>query len=467
MDGIITTFMKVPNEIRVAITRPQYDTHLITPPLGIGYLASYLKSKHIECTIVDGLNLGLDNKEIVKQVKHVQIVGISVLSYYFLKAIDLSKRLKKVGKIVIIGGPHASTLPKLTLVKTNADYIVVGEGEETLFKLVELICKGTSKKDIQIPGVISRYTKKFIDAPFVADLSSIPMPDWDQIDPRFYQKAPHGGVVKYFPIAPIMTTRGCPYECKFCASPLLWKRRLRYRNPKEVVDEIEYLVNEKGIKEIQMEDDNFTLKRDHAEGVCKEILRRKINVAWSTPNGIRADRVDEKLLKLMKKAGCYAVAFGIESGNQEILANIHKLESLETIEKAVRLAHKVGLVTQGFFIFGLPGETKDTIRNTINFAKRIPLDKAQFLTLDVIPGSALWDELKFKNKVNWHIHSYFEVSWVPPTIDKDTLAKAQSQAFREFFFRPRQILTVLRFMKISQLSYIFRRLKDTKVLRVH
>ena len=90
----------------------------------------------------------------------------------------------------------------------------------------------------------------------------------------------------------------------------------------------------------------------------------------------------------MKKAGCYAVAFGIESGNQEILANIHKLESLETIEKAVRLAHKVGLVTQGFFIFGLPGETKDTIRNTINFAKRIPLDKAQFLTLDVIPGSA-------------------------------------------------------------------------------
>jgi radical SAM superfamily enzyme YgiQ (UPF0313 family) len=426
-----------------------------------------LKSKHIDCTVVDGLNLGLENNEIVKQVKHAQIVGISVLSYYFLKAIDLSKRLKKAGKIVIIGGPHASTLPYLTLSKTHADYIVVGEGEETLYKLVELIAKGTKKKDIHIPGVISRYHKKFVDAPFISDLSSIPMPDWDQIDPRFYQKAPHGGVVKYFPLAPIMTTRGCPYECKFCASPLLWKRRIRYRNPKEVVDEIEYLVNTKGTKEIQMEDDNFTLKREHAEAVCKEILKRNIHVAWSTPNGIRADRVDEKLLRLMKKAGCYAVAFGIESGNQEILANIHKLESLETIEKAVRLAHKVGFITQGFFIFGLPGETKDTIRNTINFAKRIPLDKAQFLTLDVIPGSALWEELRFRNKVNWHIHSYFEVSWVPPTIDKETLAKAQSQAFREFFFRPRQMLTVLQFMKVSQLSYLFKRLKDTKVLKVH
>ncbi len=104
MDGIITTFMNGQKDIRVAITRPQYDTHLITPPLGIGYLASYLKSKDIDCTIIDGLNLGLDNKEIVKQVKHAQIVGISVLSYYFLKAIDLSKRLKRAGKIVIIGG---------------------------------------------------------------------------------------------------------------------------------------------------------------------------------------------------------------------------------------------------------------------------------------------------------------------------------------------------------------------------
>jgi len=459
--------MKLTPGISVAITRPQYDSHLITPPLGIGYLASYLKSKHIECVVIDGLNLGIVNKEIVKRAMNAQIVGISVLSYYFLQAIDLSKQLKKAGKIVIIGGPHASALPHLTLSKTHADYIVVGEGEETLFKLVDLIRKNISKKDIIIPGVIHRYNNKLIHAPLISKLSSLPMPDWEQINPQLYQKAPHGGVVKYFPIAPVMTTRGCPYECTFCASPFLWKRTLRYREPKEVVDEIEYLVNVKGVKEIQIEDDNFTIKRIHAERICKEIIRRNIRIAWSTPNGIRADRVDEKLLRLMKKAGCYAVAFGIESGNQEILANIHKNESLGVIEKSVRIAHRVGLVTQGFFIFGLPGETKETIRNTINFAKRILLDKAQFLTLDVIPGSALWDELQFEKKVNWHIRSYFDVSWVPPTIDKKTLTFAQSQAFREFFFRPSQILTILKFMKMSQLSYVFKRLKDMKILKVH
>lgn len=449
----------------VAITRPNYNTFLITPPLGMGYLASFLQSKNIDCLIVDGLNQGLTNQEIVSRAKDAKIVGISVLSYCFLQAIDLTRRLKRAGKIVVIGGVQATALPNLTLTKTGADFVVVGEGEETFYKLIELIGRKIPKKDIHLPGVISKYHKNVVCAPFITNLSALPIPDWDQIDPRFYQKAPHGGIIKYFPVAPVITTRGCPYECKFCASPRLWKRILRYRNPTEVVDEIEYLVRVKGIREIHLEDDNFTLNRFHAEGVCREIIRRKIRVAWSTPNGIRADRVDEKLLRLMKKSGCYSVAFGIESGNPEILKNIHKHETLETIEKAVRTAHKIGLVTQGFFIFGLPGETKATIRKTIDFAKKIPLDKAQFLTLDIIPGSALWEELHFQNKVNWQINSGFEVAWVPNSVDVKTLKSAQSQAFREFFFRPSQIFTVLRFMKLSQLPYVYRRMRDTGVLK--
>ncbi len=452
--------------MKVVVTRPRYHTHIITPPLGIGYLSSYLKSKKIDCQVIDGLNLDLSNREIVARVRHVDVVGISVLSYYFLEAIDLAKKLKKAGKIVVIGGPHASTLPLLTLQKTGADYIAIGEGEEVFFKLINQLKQGKRKKDIKLDGIISSSYKKPVFAPFTKNLSSLPMPDWDQIDPLYYKKAPHGGIVSNFPVAPMLTTRGCPYECKFCASPFLWKRKIRFRDPSEVVREIEYLVKKKGVKEVQFEDDNFTLDRAHAEKVCKGILKKKIKVAWCTPNGIRADKVDKKLLTLMKKAGCYSVAFGIESGNQKILANILKHEKLEIIKKAVIMAHEVGLLTQGFFIFGLPGETKETVDETINFAKSMPLDKAQFLLLDIIPGSALWNELKFRSRVNWRINSFHEVSWLPPTIDKKTLSNVLPKAFLGFYLRPKQIFVFLKYFKLSQFPFLLRRVRDFKIIKV-
>lgn len=440
--------------MKVILTRPNYKTHLITPPLGIGYLSSYLKSKKVDCQIIDGLNLNLTNQQLAERCKEADIVGISVLSYYFLPVVDLAKKLKKMGKIVIIGGPHATCLPELTLKQTRADFIIKGEGEESFYKLVKEIKSG--KVD---------WKNKYRTGPFIKNLSLLPFPDWEQIDPRIYQKAPHGGLVKYFPVAPLMTTRGCPYECKFCASPELWQRTIRFRKPEEVVREIKYLVKNFGVKEIHFEDDNFTLKREHAEEVCRLIIKEKIKIAWATPNGIRADKVDLELLKLMKKAGCYFVAFGIESGNQKILNNVAKHSNLEVIRKAVSLAHQAGLITQGFFIFGLPGETKQTIRETIDFAKSLPLDKAQFLMLDVIPGSALWRQLKYDKKVNWKLDSFHEVSWLPPTIDRKTLSEAQSLAFREFFFNPRRIITMLKLVKLSQLKYVLRRLADFKVIK--
>jgi len=453
--------------MKVILARPNYKTHLITPPLGIGYLSSYLKSKRIDCQIIDGLNLNLTNRQLAEKCKEADIVGISVLSYYFLQAVDLAKKLKKMGKIVVIGGPHATCLPKLTLKETGADFVMAGEGEEIFSQLVREIQTGKIDKK-----------KKIRSGPFIKDLSSLPFPDWEQMDPRTYQKAPHGGVVKAFPVAPIMTTRGCPYECKFCASPKLWQRTIRFRRPAEVVAEIKYLINNFGVKEIHIEDDNFTLKREHAEKICQLILQQKIKVAWATPNGIRADKVDLKLLRLMKKAGCYFVAFGIESGNQEILNNVAKHSNLEVTRKAVNLAHQAGLMTQGFFIFGLPGETKETIKETIDFAKNLPLDKAQFLMLDVIPGSALWDELKFGKKVNWHLDSFHEVSWLPtrlpaqdgagvagrPTVDLATLSSAQSRAFREFFFNPKRLLNMIKLIKPSQMKYVLKRFADFKIL---
>lgn len=442
--------------MKVAITRPKYRTHLITPPLGIGYLSSFLKNKGIECLIIDGLNKNLSNDEIVLLVGDCEVVGISVFSSYFMEAIDLTKRLKKAGKIVVVGGPQASALPELTLQKTGADYVVVGEGEEIFYKLIRQLSlnkKATKKKRI----LFSTFNKQ---------LSSLPIPDWDQIDPRLYQMAPHGGFVSSFPVAPVITTRGCPYDCKFCASPRLWGKMIRFRDPKEVVDEVEYLVRKKGVKEIHFEDDNFTLDKKHTVKICREIIRRKLNIDWCTPNGIRADKVDFELLKLMKRSGCYSVAFGIESGDENILKNISKHESLEIIKKALYMSKKAGLLTQGFFIFGLPGETEDTIRKTIDFAMNMPIDKAQFLMLDVIPGSELWEQLNFDKRVNWQLNSFHEISWLPPTIERKVLNNALKKAFFEFYLRPRQIWLFIKYFRISQLQFLLRRISDFKIFSV-
>ncbi len=446
----------------VALTRPNYDTHLITPPLGLGYLSSYLKKHGHETKIIDGLNLSLNNDEIVERCKKADLVGIAALSDYFNEVIDLSHRLKKIGKKVVIGFAMASSEPELTLQETKADYVVISEGEITMFELVEAIENGNRVENIH--GLYIGKDKAFIHRKFIDNLDSLPFPDWEQLDPRKYKKAPHGGLVKAFPVAPMTTTRGCPFECTFCASPKIWDKKIRYRSPNNVTDEIEFLAKEFQVKEIHFEDDNLTLKREHIEGICYSILERGLKIFWALPNGIRVDTVTPSLLRLMKESGCYSIAYGIESGSQEILKNIKKKTKIETIEYAVNEAYKAGIITQGFFIFGLPGETSETIKATMDFANRIKLDKAQFLLLDILPGTGLADQLQGKFKYNWNNKSYQEVTWVPDTVSEEELSKAPSVAFKKFFFRPRQMFYILKFFKFEQVSFILRRILDFNIL---
>ena len=435
---------------KIILTRPNYHTHLITPPLGLGYLSSYLQSKGYTTEIIDGLNRVLSNEDIVKKCSGADVVGISCMSAYFSEVIDLTRKLKNRGFKVVIGGPHATALPEETLKETNADYIIIGEGEVSFSEILDN--RGTSKN--------------LIKSKLIENLDTLPMPDWQKMDPRNYKKAPHGGLIKKFPVAPVITTRGCPFDCTFCASPLLWERKIRFRSPENVVDEIEYLIKDFGVREIHFEDDNLTLKKEHIESICKLILKKRIKIAWATPNGVRADTLDIDMLKLMKESGCYYLVFGIESANQSILDRVKKKESLSTIERVVKQANSLGFLTQGFFIFGLPGETEQTMLNTIEFAKKIPLSRAQFLILDIFPGSELWDELKDKRIVNWDYNSYKEVTWVPEGLNKEKLMNVQSYAFKSFFFRPKQLFSLLKYFKITQIQFVFKRIHDFRILKL-
>jgi radical SAM superfamily enzyme YgiQ (UPF0313 family) len=428
-------------------------------------LSAYLKLKGHKVKVLDGLNLGWPDERIAGYCADADCVGISVLSSYLKESISISKLLKAQGKTVIIGGPHVSALASEALKETGADFAVCGEGEIPFSLLIDAISGGRDRP--LIPGVLTPFDKEaVVKLNFIDDLDSLPFPDWAQINPRDYKKAPHGGLIKKFPVAPVVTSRGCPYECTFCASPKLWDRKIRFRSPENTVDEISYLVKNFGVKEIHFEDDNLTLKKEHITGICELILKRKIKINWATPNGVRADSLDAGMLSLMKKSGCYYLAFGIESANFGILNNIKKHTKIEIIQRAIDLSRREGILTQGFFIFGLPGETRETIRETINFAKQSGLDRAQFLLLDVLPGSELWDSLKDSRCADIKVSkSYQDVTWLPQGLDEETLLNSQSEAFRSFFLRPKQLFNIMKYFKFSQLSFILKRVSDYRIIK--
>jgi radical SAM superfamily enzyme YgiQ (UPF0313 family) len=443
--------------MKIALVRPNYYTHLITPPLGLGYLAAYLKQAGFSAEIIDGLNRGLGAAEITRLCAGADLVGINCYSAYYPQVIQLGRALKQAGKVVVIGGPHPTFLPEETLRETGADYIVLGEGEETL---KELACALDNRLPIEkIPGLFSSGSGS-AKRDFITDLDCLPFPDWQQIDPRVYKKAPHSGVVRRFPVAPITSSRGCPYSCSFCASPQFWQRKIRFRSARNVVDEIEFLAKRFRVREIHFEDDNLTLKREHVANICEEILRRGIKVSWATPNGIRADTLDVELMNLMKRSGCYQLAFGIESADEGILKHAGKEAGLEAMERAIRIARKAGIMTQGFFIFGLPGETPQTIRSTIKYARDSLLDKAQFLLLDIFPGSRLWDELAGQFNPDWQRRSYQQVSWVPLGLTAEYLQQAPAKAFRSFFRRPQRLWKMAAMIRPGQLGFVLRRMRD-------
>ena len=451
--------------MKIVLVRPNYKSHIITPPLGIGYLSSYLKKNGIEVKIIDALKENLDYSSTINKIlaEKPDAVGITCLTAFYIEVVKISKALKKNGLKVIIGGVHPSFLPYETLKDSKADFVVCGEGEIALLELLKSNFKRTNISGVYSLKNVSK--KPFVTkAKVVENLDDLPFPDWEQIDPRTYPLAPHGAIAKNFPIGIIMTTRGCPYMCSFCASQKFYDRKIRFRSISNVIAEIKYLVENFGIKEVHFEDDNLTMKREHVQQLCNQIIKNKINISWACPNGIRADKVDEKILKLMKKAGCYFVAFGIESASPKILNNIHKLESIETINKAIEVANKVGIECQGFFIFGLPGETKETIMESINFAKNSKLSRGQFMILDVIPGSELWYTLKGKFKPNWKKNSYKEPEWLPEGLTKKDLMEAQSKAFKQFYLRPIILFRFIRFIKLSQVKFLLQRFGEYRLM---
>jgi radical SAM superfamily enzyme YgiQ (UPF0313 family) len=458
---------------QIALIRPNYVSNYISPQLGLGYLSSWLK-KHYSSRvlggggviIIDALKENLPNSAILEIMnkRGINIAGITCLSFYYSEVVELSRFLKKHGVKVVIGGVHPTFMPYQTLVDSRADYVVCGEGEIALLKLLESDMDGSEN----IQGVYSLNNLKdsatFCQkAEIVHNLDDLPYPDWEQMKPGDFPMAPHGVIVNKFPIGAIMSSRGCPHLCKFCSSPNFYQKKVRFRSPENVLDEMLYLKEKFGVKEFQFSDDNLTMYRAHIEKICNLMLEKGINTVWSCPNGIRADAIDDELIKLMHKTGCYYTGLGIESANNHILHNINKKESIETIKNAIDIITRNGVECGGFFIFGLPGETKMTLENTINFALQNNLSRAAFTFLSISPGCEFWDEMEKKVEAPFSNKKFHEADYIPEGLTKDYLCKAVSTAHRRFYFRPKIIFKLIKYFKFSQLKYLFHRFMDYNI----
>jgi anaerobic magnesium-protoporphyrin IX monomethyl ester cyclase len=445
---------------RVLLVSPFYDTHIVAPHLGLGYLASALRRSGHDVVVKDGL------RERVTYDGAYDLVGVTAMTTYFPEAIREVRRARQRGFKVVIGGAHVIADPEGSLIQSGADFACAGEGEIALCELANGRGPG------EIPGLLwrddtgIRRSGKPNFYPVVDDFGE---PAWDLISPRSYPPAPHGMIARDFPLAPVITTRGCPYSCSYCSAPITAGKRMRYRTPSRVVDEFEKLVSTYGVREIQIEDDNFTIKRDHVLAICEEMLTRGLRAHWSLPNGVRIDRLDKPLLRVMKRAGCYLMALGIESANQRILDMVDKNLDVELVPRVVKDVVDAGIEAWGFFMIGFPTETRAEILNTIDFALRLPLTRVQFTRTTPLPGTPIHEWWKREwskgREIDWSTFNYyrFKADW--SEVPADELGRIQRRAHFRFYSRPRNFFKVVRSLRPRQYRYVVKRLAHLGAFR--
>jgi radical SAM superfamily enzyme YgiQ (UPF0313 family) len=419
-------------------------------PLGVGYLGVVLEKAGFEVKIIDAPPLEWGIKEIVAEAKIFlpDFIGLSVSTVDFDKAIKLAWALKKSRSVpVIIGGPHVTAVPEEVMDFSCFDIGVIGEGEETIVELIQaLVEKGNLEK---VAGVVFRQGRKIVKTKprgFIKDLDKLPFPARHLMPPLFsYHPTP--ATYKKFPVGTVITSRGCPYQCTFCFRGV-FGNQLRFRSPESVVAEMEVLISQFGAKEIRLWDDTFNVNPERVKAICQLIIKRGLKFPWTCLG--RVDRVDHQMLKLMKKAGCWQISYGIESGNEEILVSIKKGITKKMVREAIGATYKAGIQSLGFFIVGLPGDTEETMKETIEFAKSLPLDAANFTIATPYPGTELWALAKkrgFLKNISYEklvVNLPKKPYYTPEGVDAKIVQEYERRAYKEFYRNPAFILRQLK-----------------------
>jgi radical SAM superfamily enzyme YgiQ (UPF0313 family) len=444
--------------MKILLVRPFHNVTECAPPLALVQLAGYLLREGIEVEIIDALRERISHEQLTERIVAARpdAVGITCLTAWFYDTVQVSRLLKARGQRVIIGGFHPSFLPYTTLKESGCDLVVCGEGERALLSLCQSDFDPSGIAGVYAQGSLDAEPARITYAEGVKNMDDLPFPAWSLMDPRQYTNPASSLFSAPGPLGLITTSRGCPYSCSFCATPNFYNKRIRYRSPDSVIAEIKFLRKEFGIRGVQFWDDNLTMDRKHAMGLFQALVDQKVNIKWTTPAGLRADRMDEELLRLAKRSGCIGTAMGIESGSPEMLKKMRKGETLDTIRKAISTARRVGIPVMGYFILGQPGENMETMKQTIDFACSSELSAAMFFLFDVLPGSEYWGKLQGQFTPDWKKRSYRDSEWLPEGVTYPQLRALQKEAYRRFYMRPRTVRLLWRNFTPTRVYRIFR-----------
>ena len=420
------------------------------PFLGIGYVAAYIeKFSHHQVEIFDAHTYGFSPSEAAKRIldKNPDVVGIHSITDNRFKAIALTKELKKNNPkiITLVGGPHFSLTAKNALeIVPEIDYVIKGEGEKAVVQFLNVL---ENKDDINKVSGLTYRTQDggIIEKPLtdlIMNIDDLPMPAWHLFDLKQYTKPIDGTNIR---AVGVLSGRGCPNVCVYCANA---RTVLRLRSPKNFVDEVEFLNKEYGYRGFDFWDDTMTLVHEHVRGVCEEILKRKLDIVWYAR--ARVNTVNKDLLKIMRKAGCIRISYGVESGSPRILKVIKKNITIEQARGAVRLSSKVGMAVVTNFMVNLPEETLEDLKLTINLMKELREIKNSYPAYGftvIYPGTELelmakkqgimpWDfswnspYQSKKYKVTGDDPSLFHMEWPGKEIEKVKAIMSKELGFR-------------------------------------
>lgn len=409
-------------------------------PLGVLYLAAALREAGHEVKFFDGSFL--NHSELIERIRSFkpEVVGIYANTPLWGKAVKTARDVKRVSDAtVFVGGPYPTAVGERALYDAKeVDALVVGEGELTLCEALERLEKGRGLEGVR--GVIYRAGNRVVANPPrkpIEDLDSLPFPARDLLeDKNLY--VPPAGTYRRKPVAIVMTSRGCNARCIYCYQ-LTGERRIRYRSVENVLEEIELCV-EQGYREIRFLDDTFCGDYNRAKRIAQEIKRRGLDITWFV--SARVNQVDYELLRTFRRAGCWAIFFGAESGVQKNLNALKKGITLEQTRRAVRAAKKAKLRVVTAFIFGIPGETYEEALKTIDFAIELDPDFVNFHTMTPFPGTELYERASELGRASSRLEDFtFEgAAFVPHTMTKEQIEELRRIAFKRFYSRPRYIL---------------------------
>jgi len=413
------------------------------PPLGLAYIAAYIRQRGHHCRIIDSLVQPSLLNNLNDLTAEFDVIGITIVSTYAFRAIQLIKALKehKHCPVVVVGGPHATAMPA-SMLANGADYVVVGEGEQTMLEFVERMdTNGSEMRNIR--GLMYLDGKDPVYAgprSRIESLDLIPLPARDLLPMHLYRSSVARSSRQ--PSHSMLASRGCPGVCSFC-SKMIFGTKVRYFSAERIVEEFLLLQNRYGAKDVAVWDDNFVANEERVLSVCEQLLHKGFRCSWSVE--ARIDGVNREVLLALKRAGCTFICYGIESGSQRVLDHMNKRIRKEQIRDTIRLTKEIGLSIRGYFMMGVPTETLGEMKETIRFSKELDVDVASYTLFCPLPGTLEYqralrtgtfpDPEYYLHRVVPEVNFPDEPLYIPAGMTSRELMKIHRKAYTRYYLR--------------------------------